>query len=195
MLQGHSISFGIVDHYAAVFWGYSWANLFSNSGSDDVELIESDEDTFYIPKGLMDEDKFLCAIYHLRDSEKGVTSSYLKRLFGWTKYHCSKVRKNLEYVDTITCVCEDGGYGWKAWDVYYEMYQAINVREKQIHRSCAKCANVQRIEGSNLFSCPATNHYVSPYGYCKYEKLEVKEWFNKFWSKNKPVGSKNLKVK
>ena len=64
-------------HYETLFEAYNYAQVFGKR-KDGYEFIS--EDGFYIPKDLSDEDKFICALFYLYNSDIGLTCDILARI-------------------------------------------------------------------------------------------------------------------
>ena len=104
---------------------YEWdlkTNKRINDGSfEDIHITEhvDENDYFSIPKGLCDEDKFLCALFLYIFQFEYVTSKVLNDMYGWSKYKCMKIRKNLHIVKTYTYIGERG------WDIDSDILDKI----------------------------------------------------------------------
>lgn len=169
-------------HYARLYWGCNWAQC--HEGDESVEWIEDGYDHYCIPKGLRDEDKFLCAILNCEEG-RCINSDDLKTMFEWTRYKSKKTRKKIPHIITVACICENGGYGGHAWTLDTEMTERLKEIQIRQHHNCAICAKVQRYGEKNFYSCPISREVIAPsqvsYRHCKYEKLEVGNVFNKVW--------------
>lgn len=173
----------IVEHFAKLYWGLNWAKFNKNDNS--VEKLGNRGEYIYIPKDLSDEDKLLCAIFNAGE-EDIVNSKTLQTLFDWTQYKCSKLVKEIPYVNTESCICDEGGYGGKSWVIDYKFMEEIENYQIRHHRVCAECANVSRQGKDNIFKCPISKEYIDPYKvsnvYCKFQKLEINKGFTDFWN-------------
>lgn len=174
-----------VEHCAKLLWGYNWASCHHNDESS--EHLSNDWSDYYIPKGLCDEDKFLCFIIGC-ELDSCLNSCFFINVLGWTKYKATKIRKKIPYMTTMACVGENGGYNGKGWAFDYDFKQKINEYQKK-NKCCVDCARpyIVKIDGelikSNSYFCPINRYLVGDrYGsHCGVIKLVPDEEFKNFW--------------
>lgn len=170
----------MVEHCAKLLWGYNWAQ--SNSSDESVERVHDDTEGYDIPKGLCDEDKFLCALF-TKSNNGCLTSEVLWYLYGWTKYKARKIRKRIPFLNTVTCFCEDAcGYCGRAWDFSYEFDKSI--RElKKLNKPCIECATFMKSKFDPWYKCPVSHYRVEwiNTAYCDHIKLVMDDEFKNFW--------------
>lgn len=176
----------IVEHCAKLLWGFNYVqkkyewNLETNLNDGSYEHIHITESVdeanwFCIPKGLTDEDKFLCALFLYRDQFTYITSKVLKDMYGWSKYRCMKVRKKLPIVKTYTYIGERG------WDLDSDIDDKI-WKSQDKNKSCLGCALLVNGPFGYYDKCSLVDDTSCPESlHCQYIKLEVTESFNNFW--------------
>ena len=182
-IKDERIPLNNICHYSRLYWGWKWAS--ENGTSEDVELVG---DELYLPKGLSDEDKFICAAFVCQDRELGLTCKVLRDFFGWDKCHSMKIKKRISQINTVTLICEEGGYGGKGWEINPDIIKEIkSIGEKQ-NEKCCLCANVDKFNGTNSFVCPIEkiplDVYRIQHGYCMFKKLDVENLYNNEWIKS-----------
>ena len=179
-----TIPYDIIWHYSLLYYGLKWAYI--HNTSRDVEIVGDEE--VCIPKGLSDEDKFICAAFSYKNTDLGLTSRSLRNLFGWNKYHSSKIRKRVSQIITVTLICEEGGYGGKGWSINTEIIREINKFGEQNNKPCYLCANVHKRNELNCFVCPLEIKILDKYriknGYCLYKKIDTSGLYNEKWTKS-----------
>ena len=169
-------------HYSRLYWGFMWT--LHNKNCVDKELIGDD---LIVPKGLSDEDKFICLCFYYGNTEYGLTTKSIKEYFGWSKYYTLKIRKKLSLVDTITLIKVNGGYAGKGFQINEKVYEIFEKLQRKQHRSCVSCATCKRYGNTNSFQCPNTGRILEIYeiqhDYCPYEKLDTELLDSDEWNK------------
>jgi hypothetical protein len=172
----------IIEHCAKLLWGVNWAQ--SNSEDETVERFNDDEGCYYLPKGLTDEDKFLCILLIESVFFYNLSAKTFMLLFGWTRYKTRKIRKTFSFIRNVTCLCEStGGYYGKAWGLTYEFMQKIKELQKS-NKPCSSCDLLKiYVYGRPYEECPISKEVVhfKDSAYCDQIKLEITESFNNFW--------------
>ena len=182
----------IIEHCAKLLWGFNYVQekyefeldlktkyyKRINDGSfEDIHITESvdEADSFSIPKGLCDEDKFLCALFLYIYKFEYITSKVLKDMYGWSKYRCMKVRKNLPIVKTYTYIGERG------WYIDSDILDKIwKLQDK--NKSCIGCRVLFKSLFGKAYRCSLIEDTPCPESlHCQYIKLHVTESFNNFW--------------
>ena len=124
-------------HYETLFEAYNCAQVYGKCKNGYEFIVD---DGFYIPDKLSDEDKFICALFHLYNTEIGLTSEELKKYYGWSSYKSKKIRKNISFVETCTLLDDNRHYSGKGWQLSNDMYGEIVNDLSSKRPSCAGCA-------------------------------------------------------
>lgn len=145
------------EFYLAMQRGYDYKNHKIEEGYQDCD------GDFFIPVGLSDEDRFICALIHLYSYDFGLTTRRLMKWFGWTKYRCYKLARANQYCRTVTLICEEGGYGGTGWLLLSDMFDAMREYRK-CNYPCIDCKKLTSIENSRYY--PSRSNII---GYCSYD--------------------------
>lgn len=169
----------IIEHCAKLLWGYNYTSCLHYKS--DSEHLSTDLSDYYIPKGLCDEDKFLCFILAC-EQDSCLNSRFFIQLLGWTKYKIKKIRKKIPFMITMACVGECGGYNGKGWAFDYDFMKKIKEYQK-INKPCYSCAMLISSYLGYWYKCPISKNrlYFDSSEYCDKVELEVTESFNNFW--------------
>lgn len=179
-----TIPYDVIWHYSLLYYGLKWASI--HDTSEDVEIVGDEE--VCIPKDLSDEDKFICIAFDYETRDLGMTCDVFHELFGWNKYHCSKIRKRVSQVSTVKLICEEGGYGGTGWQINPDIIREIKKFGEKWNKKCYLCSDVHKEEDYNIFICPIEKLPLNKYrilnGYCLYKKIDTSDLYNEKWTKS-----------
>ncbi|MDH6308085.1 hypothetical protein M2451_002604 [Dysgonomonas sp. PFB1-18] len=149
-MSNKNIPAEIVKHYVELNWKLREASeLPYGEESDKYEYLETHYTYYTLPKGLSDDDKLICMLLLLHQTERGLVKKELKEAFGWSKYKSGKIARQNPYCNTVTLLCENGGYGGIGYALDWDMHRAMLAYCAE-HYPCTKCTKLSKWESQRF---------------------------------------------
>lgn len=91
---------------------------------------------FCADRELSDSEKFICALITCDNSDYGLTSKMLNKLFGWTTYKARKVARSVQHKVVVSLVSDSsGGYFGKGWMLTGAMRRFVGSYKHKVSES------------------------------------------------------------
>ena len=91
---------------------------------------------FCADRELSDSEKFICALITCDNSDYGLTSKTLNKLFGWTTYKSRKVARSVQHKVVVSLVSDSSeGYFGKGWMLTGAMRRFVGSYKHKVSES------------------------------------------------------------